>query len=132
MLRLTLGLLVYERELVQIGKRLQIAGLDARFVERSLVPDGVVVGVLQHRLQTIELQLLKLGTGHALDLRVVILLRCRNVLCHFCSLISAHASAVYVVSTRSGNNAPHVTTAHSATQYHRISPDAMLGYCSGL
>ena len=80
MLGLALGLLVAEGELRKILKSVQVAGLDAGVVEGALVPHGVVVCVLKHRLQAVELKLLKLGTRHALNFGVVVLLVVGDVL----------------------------------------------------
>ena len=69
-----LGLLVDEGELRQVVKRFDVGGLHAGGVEAALVVDSVVVGVLHHGLQALELQLLKLGARHALDFGIVVLL----------------------------------------------------------
>ena len=74
MLSLTLRLLVDERKLLDIGQRFDILGRNTRFVEGTLVVHRVLVRVLHHGLQTLELHRLELGARHALDLGVVIFL----------------------------------------------------------
>ena len=93
MLGIALGLLVDEGELRKVVERLDVGGLHAGGVEAALVVDGVVVGVLHHGLQALELQLLKLGARHALDFRIVVLLVVRDVLlCHDALLLGSRSA----------------------------------------
>ncbi len=87
MLGLALGLLIYEGELLQVLQGLDVGRRDAGLVEGALVPDGVLVGVGHHLLQTLQLHGFQLGPRHALDLGIVVLLIVRDVLLrHHCSL----------------------------------------------
>ena len=52
-----------ERELRQVGERLQVAGMHALGVERLAVVRHVVVGVLQRPLQALQLQRLRARRG---------------------------------------------------------------------
>ena len=89
MLGLALGFLIDERELLQVLQGFDVGGRHTGLVERALVVHRVVVGVLDHLLQTLELHLLQLGTRHALDLGIVVLLVVGNVLLrHHCSLLA--------------------------------------------
>jgi hypothetical protein len=56
-----------ERELRQVGERLQVGGMDALGVERLPIVFDVGIGVLQAPLQPLELQRLQLVAAGALD-----------------------------------------------------------------
>ena len=56
MLRLALRLLIDEGKLLDVGERGDILGLHACLIERALVVHRVLVCVLHHRLQALELE----------------------------------------------------------------------------
>ena len=72
-LAITFGLLVDERELLQVFERVDMR-VDARFVPGALVIRAVLVRPDKFVLQALELQLFQLGTRHGLDFAVVVLL----------------------------------------------------------
>ncbi len=103
-LGLALGLLVDEGELLQVLQSLDVLGLHAGLVEGALVVHRVVVGVLDHLLQTLELHGLKLGARHALDFRIVVLLVVGDVLLrHHCSFVSLGRPAGQASAPRRAN-----------------------------
>ena len=85
-LGLALGLLVDEGELLDVLERVDVLGAHAGLVPGLLVVGGVVVGPAHHLLQALELELLELGAGQALDLGVVVLLVVGQLLLCHCGL----------------------------------------------
>src|SRR5699024_8679792 len=105
----------------------------------------VLVRVGHHVLQTLQLQLLKLGPRHAFYFRIVVLLIVGNVLCHGCSLFacvpvatcaaprrvwrwSAPCEAPVCTGTRAQSSVLHETTNPPRTQPSRSFDVLMLCY----
>ena len=60
MLGIPLGLLIDERQLLDVRERLHILRPHTRLIEGALVVDRVLVGIGEHGLEAIQLHLLQL------------------------------------------------------------------------
>ena len=78
---ITLRLFVDKRKLLNVRQRLDIRGLHSRFIKRSLVIRGIVVGKLYDLLQICQLSLFQFLPGKCLQFLVPVLVI--NISAHF-------------------------------------------------